>query len=311
MPVPPPLPFSPRSPPRARVVLAACAPLLLAACVTPLQPVADFGGAANHLADVYKPFTAGIAATCEQREHYEALTLPGPFDDAAAQRDAERKCAEVRKEAATAALFAKALSGYATALVKLSGTKPTAFDGDIKDITTTAKDIETRDATPFFDAHKLGAASKIARAAVAMVLEVKTQRLERATLEQNQDALATVVDAMKVYAGADYVGELKHTQGIMAGELERLKAASAAPTLSDVEARLPWRWAQVGMRNDIAANELEQRRAQNFAKTADALLAAHAALIANFDKLDGAKKLALVAEFVQQVQAFDDEVAAL
>ena len=97
----------------------------------------------------------------------------------------------------------------------------------------------------------------------------------------------------------------------MRGELGRLVTASNAPTQADVQARLPWRWAQTAARADIAANELEVRRVRAFDKSADALLAAHADLIANFDKIDGARRLELVAAFVAQVQAINDDAAAL
>ena len=297
---------------RVRVSLATAlaAPLLLGACATPLQPVADFGGAANHLVEVYKPFTSGLDATCVQRQHYISLATWGWYDEEVAERVAEYECDRLKKDGETAALFGRALAGYADALVKLSGAKPTAFDSETKDLGNTIKGLKTRDTTPLFDATKVGAATKVAVAAEDLVLQVKIQRLERATLERNQDALATTVGAMKTYASVDYLVQLRQTLGVMKGELVRLQAASTS-TQTNVEDRLPWRWAQAGLRNDIAANELQQRRAQDFAKTADALLAAHTALIANFDKLDGAKKIELVSEFVKQVQALDDDVAAL
>src|SRR3954469_8450400 len=100
---------------------AACA--LLAGCATPLQPVADFGGAANALAASYKPFVAGLGDSCARRLRYVALGNAGPYEDAGAQRAAERDCAPLRTEAATAELFGQALSDYATALARLAGTK--------------------------------------------------------------------------------------------------------------------------------------------------------------------------------------------
>jgi len=127
----------------------------------------------------------------------------------------------------------------------------------------------------------------------------------------NQDALKIVVDAMKTYAGKVYAGQLVDTRDIMTGELGRLVAASNAPTQADVESRLPWRYAQTATRADIAANELEARHAREFGKTADALLAAHADLIANFDKIGGERRLELVSAFVARVQAINDDAAAL
>jgi hypothetical protein len=59
--------------------LAAIALALLGGCAVQMQPVADFGAAANHLATVYKPFTDGMAASCEQRRRYIALGSPGAF----------------------------------------------------------------------------------------------------------------------------------------------------------------------------------------------------------------------------------------
>jgi hypothetical protein len=291
--------------------LAAIAIPLLGGCAAQMQPVADFGAAANHLATAYRPFTSGMATSCEQRQRYIALGNPGAFDDAAAQRDAARECGPLKEAGVTAALFGQALADYATALAKVSGAKATAFDSDIREVSGAAAKLATRSGTPLFDSTKLGAATKIARAAAALVLEEKIQVLTRATLADNQDALKIVVDAMKTYAGAVYAGQLADTRAIMTGELGRLVVASNAPTQADVEARLPWRFAQTATRADIAANELEARRVRAFASAADALVAAHADLIANFDRIGGARRLELVAAFVAQVQAINDDAAAL
>ena len=297
--------------PNATWPLAAIALSLMAGCATQMQPVADFGGAANHLATIYKPFASGMAGSCEQRERYVALGNPGVFDDAVSQREAAAKCKALREAGETAALFGQALADYATALTKVSDAKPTAFDSDIKGVSGAATKLATRDGTPLFDSDKLKAATKIARAAAALVLEAKIQVLTRATLEDNQDALRVVVEAMKTYAQKVYGGQLADTHDIMTGELGRLVVASNAPTQAEVEGRLPWRFAQTAARADIAANELEARRVRAFAKTADALLAAHADLIANFDKIGGARRLELVAAFVAQVQAINDDVETL
>ena len=296
---------------RASRPLAAIAIALLAGCAAQMQPVADFGAASSHLATVYKPFASGLGASCEQRERYMALGNAGAFDDAVAQRAAGDKCKVLREAGATAALFGQALADYAGALARLSGARPTAFDGDIKGLSGAADKLATRDGTPIFDSSKLGAATKIARAAVAMLTEAKVETLKRSTLEDNQEALRVVVEAMKSYAGKVYAGQLADTHDIMEGELGRLVAASNAPSQADVESRLPWRYAQTAARADIAANELEARRVREFSKTADALLAAHADLIANFDKIGGAKRLELVAAFVAQAQAINDDAAAL
>ena len=295
---------------RARLAPAAIA-LLLGGCALQLQPVADFGAAANRLADTYKPFGAGIAASCEQRERYVALGNAGAFDDAVSQRAAAAKCAPLKEAGTTAALFGQALADYASALAKASGAKATAFDGEIKDISGAAAALAHKDGTLVFDSAKVSAASKIARAAAALALEGRQQVLTRQILSDNADALKTVVDAMKSYAGSVYAGQLADTHDIMAGELQRLVAASNAPTQGDVEARLPWRFAQTAARADIAANELEARRARDFGKTADALLAAHAELIADFDKVGGARRLELVSAFVAEVKALEDDAAAL
>ena len=289
----------------------AIAALLLAGCAAQMQPVADFGGAANHLAGVYKPFASGMGASCEQRERTVARGNAGAYDDAVAERAAASKCRPLKEAGATAALFGQALGDYATALAKVSGAKPTVFDGDLRQLSGVSAKLATRDGTPLFDSGKLGAAMKIARAAAVMATEARLQVLTRATLEDNQDALKIVVEAMKTYAEKVYAGQLADTHDIMAGELGRLVVASNASSQADVEARLPWRFAQASARADLAANELEARRVRAFGRTADALLAAHADLIANFDKIGGARRLELVAAFVAQVQAINDDAAAL
>jgi hypothetical protein len=303
----PEMPMSNRA--RACGPLAAIVLSLLAGCAAQMQPVADFGGAANRLATVYKPFTSGMGTSCEQRERYMALGNPGVFDDAAAERAAADKCKPLREAGATAALFGQALADYASALAKVSGAKPTAFDGDIRDVSDAASKLATRDGTPIFDSGKLAAATKIARAAAALATEAKLQVLTRATLQDNQEPLRVVVEAMQTYADKVYTGQLTDTRAVMTGELGRLVTASNAPTQADVENRLPWRWAQTAARADIAANELEARRVRDFSKTADALLAAHADLIANFDKIGGERRLELVSAFVAQVKAINDAAA--
>jgi hypothetical protein len=298
-------------PPRPRWLMATIGAALLAGCAAQLQPVADFGGAANHLAGVYKPFASGVFTSCEQRERYMALGNPGAFDDAVAQRAAAATCGPLKEAGATAALFGQALGDYASALAKASRAKPTVFDADLRHLSGALGDLETRGGTPLFDSAKLGAASKLARAAATLLTQAEVQALTRATLADNQDALKIVVEAMKTYAARVYAGQLGDTRAVMAGELGRLVRASDAPTQSDVEARLPWRFAQAATRADIAANELEARRVRAFAKTADALVDAHADLIDNFDKIGGARRLELVAAFVAQVQALGDDAAAL
>ncbi len=295
---------------RARCAPAAIA-LLLGGCALQMQPVADFGAAANHLATTYRPFAPGIAASCEQRERYMALGNPGVYDDAVAERAAAARCAPLKEAGATAALFGQALADYATALAKLSGAKPNVFDGDIKGLSGAAAKLETKGGTPIFDSSKVSAAAKIARAAAALLVEEKIQTLTRATLQDNADALRTVVEAMKTYTGRIYAGQLADTHEIMVGELRRLVAASNAPSQADVEGRLPWRYAQTAARADIDANELEARHAREFAATADALLAAHDDLIANFDKLGGLRRLELVSTFVDKVKALNEDAAAL
>ena len=283
----------------------------LGGCAAQMQPVADFGAAANHVATAYHPFAAGLGASCEQRARYMALANAGAFDDAVAQRAAASTCAPLKEAGATAALFGQALADYATALVKASGAKATVFDADLKDISTAATALATKDGTPIFDSKKVSAAGKIARAAFAIATEAKIQGLTRRELADNHDALVVVVEAMKTYADKVYAGQLADTRGVMTGELGRLVTASNAPTQADVESRLPWRYAQAAARADIAANELEERRVKAFAKSADALVAAHAELIANFDKIGGARRLELVSAFVAQAQAINDDAAAL
>jgi len=294
----------------ARCIPAAIA-LLLGGCALQMQPVADFGAAANRLAVDYEPFTAGIAASCEQRERTMALGSAGAYDDAVAQRAAAARCAPLKEAGTTAALFGQALADYATALAKVSGAKATVFDGDIKGLSGAAAKLENRAGTPIFDSSKLAAATKIARAAAALAMEAKVQTLTRATLQDNADALRIVVEAMKTYASRIYAGQLADTHEVMAGELRRLVAASNAPSQADVEARLPWRYAQADARAELDANELEARRARQFSKTADALLAAHDDLIAHFDTLGGVRRLELVSDFVNQVKALKDDAAAL
>ncbi len=283
----------------------------LGGCAAQMQPVADFGAAANHLATVYHPFAADMDASCRQRERYVALANPGPFDDGAAQRAGAATCAPLKEAGATAALFGQALADYATALAKASGAKPTVFDADIKGLSGAAAALATKDGTPVFDSDKLSAATRIARAAAAILTEAKIQVLTRQTLADSHDALVVTVGAMKTYAEKIYAGQLGDTHAVMTGELDRLVAASNAPTPADVEGRLPWRYAQAAARADIAANELQVRRVRAFEKAADALVAAHADLVANFDKLGGARRLELVAQFVAQVQAINDDAAAL
>ena len=252
-----------------------------------------------------------MAASCEQRLRFKAIGNPGRFDEATVTHEVAAECAPLKEAGATAALFGQTLGDYAAALVKLADTRPTVFDDDIKAVSGAAAKLEHRDGTAVFDSGKLGAAGKLARAAAALLMQQRTARLTRATLAGDREALVTVVGAMKSYADWIYAHQVSNAQDVLKVELARLEAASVAPTQADVDARLPWRYAQFALRDDIAANAAALRRVDAFDKAADALLAAHAALIDDFDKLDGASRLAQVSAFVAQVQAIEDDVGAL
>jgi hypothetical protein len=283
----------------------------LCACATRMQSVADFGGAASKLAQDYKPFVSDIFDSCAQRQRYVALGNAGPFDDAIARRDAASLCAPLKGEEDTATLFAQVLSDYANALAKLAGVKPTVFDSGIKGLSSAAGKLDGRDGSALFDSTRLSAAARLARAAASLAVQGRQRALARSELADNQAALTTVVEAMKVYASVIYAGQLTDTHDVMSGALRRLVTASDAPTQADVLERMPWRLAQTSLRNDLAANELESRRVKAFVRSADSLLAAHAALIANFDALGGQQRLAAVSDFVAQVQDLTGDSAGL
>ncbi len=291
-------------------LLLGCA-TLLAGCATTMPQVADFGDASTKLATDYRPFVTGLAATCEQRAAYRALSDPGAYDMAAARRDAAATCAPLRRESATAALFADALADYAAALNHLAGQKDTAFDGELRGLSGALARLPGRDGSALFPSDTVSAATKVARAAAALALRARTQSLTRRELADNQADLAQVVQAMKTYATTVYAGELAATRDTMRGEYVRLVASSAAAAQGDVQARLPFRWAQQQALADLAANEAAQRHVAAFAKAADALVAAHAALVDRFDTLGGQDRLAAVTDLVAQVQALRDGAAAL
>jgi len=290
--------------------LAAIGLALLAGCAAQMKPVADFGAAANHLATAYKPFTSGLADSCEQKRRYVALSAPGAYDDEIVSRDAATSCAKYRQAGTQAAALGDGVAAYANALVKLSGAKPTVFDSDINHVGSKLGGMK-HDGVAVFDSDDLGVATKALRATAVLVDEGKLQVLTRETLRDNHAALVTVVTAMKRYASGVYAPQLADTLTILDNEHEVLIAASRATTQADVTAALPARLAQPAMRADIDANKLEAERVAAFDKAADALVAAHADLVANFDTLGGVEKLALVSTFIEKVQAIKERAAAL
>ena len=294
---------------RARWAPAAIA-LLLAGCAAQMQPVADFGASANHLAAAYKPFTSGLEDSCEQQHRYVALSARGAYDDEAVWRDAAAFCAQYRQAGAEAAALGDGLSAYAVALVKLSGAKPTVFDADIRGASTQLGTL-THDGSPVIPSEELSVATKVLRATALAVEEGKIQALTRSTLQDNQAALDVVVNAMRRYADKVYDHQLADTKAILASEHLGLVAASNAAAESDVPRVLPWRLAQPALRADIDANRLEHDRVVAFDKAADALVKAHADLVANFDTLRGVKKLELVQDFVAKVRALEAGAARL
>ncbi len=290
--------------------LAAIALALLGGCAAQMKPVADFGAAANHLATAYKPFTSGLADSCEQKRRYVALSAPGAYDDEIVARDAATSCANARQAGAQAAALGDGVAAYANALVKLSGAKPTVFDSNISHVGSKLGDVKV-DGVAVVDSSDLGLATKALRATAVLVDEGKLQVLTRETLRDNHGALVTVVNAMKRYASGVYAPQLADTRTILLGEHDVLIASSRAATPADVAAALPARLAQPAMRADIDANKLEAERVAAFDKAADALVAAHADLVANFDTLAGVEKLELVSTFVAKVQAIKERAAAL
>jgi hypothetical protein len=290
--------------PRAPWWPAAIAISLLAGCAAQMQPVADFGASADHLAGAYKPFTSDLADSCQQQQRYVALSARGDYDDQAVRRDAATFCAQFKQAGTEAAALGEGVSAYGAALVKLSGAKATVFDGDILAASGKLGAI-TRDGEPLIASHDLNVATKALRATALLVEEGKLQTLTKQTLQDNQAALAVVVGAMKRYADQIYDHQLADAHAILSGERVSLVAVSRAPAASDVPAVLPARLAQVAMDADIAANRQAHERVLAFDKAADALLAAHADLIADFDTLKGVERIKAVQDVVKRVRALE------
>ena len=291
--------------------IAATVLLSLAGCATPMAPVADFGQAAAALATDYRPFVGGLAEACEQRAGYRALSGPGPYDLAAARREAARTCAPLREAARMAMSFSDALADYAGGLAHLAGTKDSTFDTSLRGVGTAVEHVRGADGSTLFPADSVAAADKLARAAAGLAMDRRTHAVTRAELEANHAALTTVVQAMSTVVTALYAGELRSTQDAMKLEYARLVAASLAPQQADVASRLPWRWAQQSALAELAANEAAQRRVAAFGRAAQALVAAHAALIDRFDTLDGRGRLTAVSDFLDTVRALRDGAASL
>ena len=289
---------------------AAIAIILLAGCAAQMQPVADFGASANHLAIAYRPFTSGLDDSCEQKQRYVALAAPGNYDDEVVWRDAAAFCAQFKQAGAEAAALGEGLSAYAVALVKLSGAKATVFDADIRDVSGQLGAL-THDGAPVIPSEELNIATKALRATALLVEEGKIQTLTRSTLTDNQAALEVVVNAMKRYADRIYQHQLEDTRAILDGQHAGLVTASQAAAQADVSRVLPWRLVQQSLRADIDANKAAHERVADFDKAADALVKAHADLVANFDTLRGLKQLAQVQDFVAKVRALKADAAAL
>ena len=293
---------------RALWLPAAIALSLLTGCAAQMQPVADFGASANHLAAAYKPFTKDLEDRCEQQQRYAALIASGDYDDGIVRRKAVDICAQYKQAGATAAALGDGVAAYAVALVKLSGAKATVFDSDIGDVSTKLGTM-THDGSPLIAADDLSTATKVLRGVAQLVEEGKLQTLTRSTLRDNQAALEVVVGAMKRYADQVYDHQLTATKGTLDGAHATLVTASrAAPDATPV---LPWRLAQPALRAEIEANTQAHDHVVAFDKAADALLKAHADLVDNFDTLTGVKRLKLVQEFIAKVQAIEADAAAL
>ena len=289
---------------------AAIATSLLAGCAAQMQPVADFGAAANHLVGAYQPFTTGLEDSCEQQQRTVALSAPGNYDDEVVWRDAAAFCAQYKQAGAEAAAIGDGLSAYAVALVKLSGAKPTVFDSDIRKASGELGAM-THDGEPVIASQELSVATKALRATALLVAEGRLQTLTKSTLQDNQAALEVVVDAMMRYADKIYDHQLADTRAILEGEHASFVAASRAAAASDVPRVLPWRLAQPALRADIDANRLAHDHVLAFDRAADALVKAHADLLANFDTLHGVLQLKQVQDFVAKVQALQADAAAL
>ncbi|MCK9685265.1 hypothetical protein [Scleromatobacter humisilvae] len=293
---------------RAPWLPAAIAMSLLAGCAAQMQPVADFGASANHLAGAYKPFTTGLEDSCEQQQRTVALSAPGNYDDEVVWRDARAFCAQYKRAGAEAAAIADGLSAYAVALVRLSGARPTVFDSEIRQASGELGAM-THDGEPVIANQELNVATKALRATALLVVEGRLQTLTKSTLQENQAPLEVVVNAMKRYADKIYDHQLTDTRAVLIGEHASFVAASNAATSSDVPRVLPWRLAQPGLRADIDANRLAHDHVLAFDEAADALVKAHADLAANFDTLHGVLQLKQVQDFVAKVQALKASAA--
>jgi hypothetical protein len=114
---------------------------------------------------------------------------------------------------------------------------------------------------------------------------------------------------MKAYADTIVLPQSQQLHDVMAGELGRLARASEAPAQADVEGRLPWRFAQDAVRRDLEADEAQARRVHDFDAAADQLVAAHAALVREFEHLSQVERLQSVDDLVARVKALRGELS--
>ena len=284
------------------------ASLALAGCAAPMKPLADFGGATQALARSWSPFMPALEASCESRWRYRALSMPGTYDVREALAQAASECNALGLEAGKARLFAHALEDYAHALASVSGVHAGAFDDSLATLADTAGQLQDAQGSAVFDPGRVQAAQRLARA-VAHVATARAQAAEaRRLLKEPRQDLEIVVGAMKTYADAILRPQLREAHDVMTGELVRLTRASAAPTQADVEARLPWRLAQESVRRDLEENNVQARQVDAFQEAADQLLVAHAALLADFDRLGQLDRLRGVDDFVARVRTLRDDL---
>jgi len=287
---------------RLAVVIAALGALGGCAAVD-VKPVADFGNTAIAWSESYRPLVADLSTTCIERRLYRGLEEPGPYDARSARDGAATDCRPLVDAGKTADHFADAVSAYAAALVTLAKAKPDALSDNIGDVVKAAGSLKEKGGDAYFNSTQISAASKIASTAVDLLLAKRRQTLTRELLERNQEPLATTVGAMKFFAVDIYGGELRNTKLTVDSVRDRLRAASDTQALGRASP-VPVRLAQREVYDDLRAIDDREQAIARFATAADALVAAHADLVAKFDTLDSNERVASVSDFFQKVKAF-------
>lgn len=276
---------------RTMLLLGMMAAALVSGCATNLEGVRRFASDTDVLVGGVNTQLAYLPVSCEHRLSLAEL-IHG--NDADISRQTRSTCNDLTVSARAAGSMTKGVDAYAKALGALAQDSLVTYSSELDGLAASLKGLKKGDSTPVVSPDQADALGKLTRLVLEAATKGMRQRELKAMLAEH-DSLTVVLNQLAAMMELEYVVALQLEQREYATKLVTLKRV-----YSDKE---PIRVRELERIFTTAGRQAEERiaAARTSVQALRDLVAAHAELGENADKLDRVDQLKEVNRFRKQM----------